>query len=133
MLQKGTILEYKRCYGLFYHYAMYIGDNKVIHRDKTNVFSFGHIYITELDKMRGVCRVVPLHMHRVSTEKAIERAYELITKDNTYNVLTNNCEHFVNFVRYNNRISKQVQFIKKCIVFGIYGLFIYKTHVLKND
>ena len=126
MLRKGAILEYRRCYGLFYHYAMYIGDNKVIHRDKKNLFSFGRIYVTDLDKMVGTMKILPLQVPRVPTENAIETALELTIKDNTYNVLTNNCEHFVNFIRYNNRVSIQIQKIKKYLVFGLYALWVYK-------
>ena len=127
MLQKGTILEYKRCGGLFYHYAMYIGNNKVIHRDKKNIFSYGHIYVTDLDSMSGEMKIIPLQMHRVPTDKAIERAFELCAHDNTYNILTNNCEHFVNFVRYNNAVSNQIQNIKKCIICCLYTFLICTT------
>jgi cell wall-associated NlpC family hydrolase len=124
MLQKGTILEYKRCGGLFYHYAMYIGDNKVIHRDKTHFLSYGRIYVTDINTMKGTMTILPLHIHRVPTEVAINNAFELINKNNTYNVLTNNCEHFVNFVRYNTHVSKQIQTIKKYVICGIYTLYV---------
>ena len=127
MLRKGAILEYRRCYGLFYHYAMYIGDNKVIHRDKKHFFSFGRIYVTDLTNMVVTMKILPLQVPRVPTEKAIETALELTEKDITYNVLTNNCEHFVNFIRYNNRVSIQIQKFKKYIIFGIYTLLVFKN------
>ena len=126
MLRKGAILEYRRCYGLFYHYAMYIGDNKVIHRDKKNLFSYGHIYVTDLDKMVGTMKILPLQMPHVPTEQAIATALELTETDNSYNVLTNNCEHFVNYVRYHNRVSNQVQKIKQFIIIGLYALMVLK-------
>ena len=125
MPRKGEILEYKRCGGLFYHYAMYIGNNKVIHRDKKNIFSFGHIYVTDLDKMVGTMKILPLQMPHVPTEQAIATALELTTKDNTYNVLTNNCEHFVNYVRYHNRVSNQIQKIKQIFIISVYALLVF--------
>ena len=132
MLRKGAILEYKRLGGLFYHYAMYIGNNKVIHRDKNSIFMYGHIYITDMDKVPGKMRIVPLitHIPHVHTEKAIETALELFHKDNTYNILTNNCEHFVNYLRYEKQVSNQIQRIKKCIIISLYMLLIFNTHTI---
>jgi cell wall-associated NlpC family hydrolase len=121
-MRKGTILEYKRCGGLFYHYGMYIGNNKVIHRDKTHLFGHGGICITELDKMIGTLKILPLQIPHVPTEQAINTAMQLKDDDNTYNVLTNNCEHFVNYIRYNNRKSIQIRRVKNILLFSL-GVF----------
>ena len=133
-MRKGTIIEYKRCFGLFYHYGMYIGDNKVIHRDKKHIFGKGYICITELDKMIGTMKVLPLQIPHVPTEQAINNALIFHSKESkdSYNVVTNNCEHFVNYVRYNKAISRQIQRIQKIVLFGICALFLLKLPKIKT-
>jgi len=121
-MRKGTIIEYKRCGGLFYHYGMYIGNNKIIHRDKEHIFGKGCICITELDKMIGTMKILPLQIPHVPTEQAINTAMQLKDDDNTYNVLTNNCEHFVNYIRYNNRKSIQIRRIRNMLLLSV-GVF----------
>jgi len=121
-MKKGSILEYKRAGGLFYHYGMYIGDNKVIHRDKGT-----GVIVTGLDDMIGEMRIVSPKCHRVPTEQAIHTAFEI--KDEEYNPITKNCEHFVNFVRYRKKSSRQV---RKFFYFGGYIAFLIlgKHHLL---
>jgi hypothetical protein len=121
-MKKGSILEYKRAGGLFYHYGMYIGDDKVIHRDKGT-----GVIITGLDDMIGEMRIVSPKCHRVPTEQAIHTAFEI--KDGEYNPITKNCEHFVNFVRYRKKSSRQV---RKFFYFGGYiaCLILGKHHLL---
>ena len=116
-MKKGDILEFSRANGLFYHYGMYIGDNKVIHRDKSRR---GSIFVTDLDDMIGGMRIVSPRFPRVPTDIAIARAHDMM-EAYEYNFLTNNCEHFVNFVRYDRPYSKQV---RRIWAFGLYIMFI---------
>jgi hypothetical protein len=105
-MKKGSILEFKRAGGLFYHYGMYIGENKVIHRDKNEN---GSIFVTDLKDMVGEMKIVSPKYPRVPTQQAIDKAFEMRESNLEYNVFTNNCEHFVNFVRYKRMYSKQVR------------------------
>ena len=109
-MKKGSILEYKRAGGLFYHYGMYIGDNKVIHRDK----GIG-VVVSELNDMIGDMRITSPKCPRVPTEQAIHTAFDI--QDKEYNPITKNCEHFVNYVRYRKKSSRQV---RKFLYFGGY-------------
>jgi hypothetical protein len=131
-MRKGDILKYKRFYGLFYHYAMYIGDGKVIHLDKQNIFvPKGLVCITSIKDMPFTFEVLPADMNRVPTEQAIYKAFGLLESGTVgYNALTSNCEHFVNFVRYNKTSSEQIQHIKKCICTTLFALFILKTQTI---
>ena len=131
-MRKGDILKYKRFYGLFYHYALYIGDGRVIHLDKQSIFVLkGSVCITNLCDMIGTFEVIDLDMIRVPTEQAIDKAFGLHESGTVgYNALTSNCEHFVNFVRYNKTSSKQIQNIKKCISTILFTLFILKTQTI---
>jgi cell wall-associated NlpC family hydrolase len=56
LLKKGDILEFKRAWGLYYHYAIYIGDNKVIHRDKQNKKG---IFINNIYDLKGKMKILP--------------------------------------------------------------------------
>ena len=113
-MRRGDILEFKRIFGLYYHYGIYLGDNMVIHRDKEE--KGGKIYITELNKIPGKMKIIPNKFPRIDTEKVISTALE-IKKNNEdgYNVFTNNCEHFVNFVKYNKLYSSQIIKVKKIL------------------
>lgn len=113
-MKRGDILEYKRAGGLFYHYGMYIGDQKVIHRDK----GYG-VLVSHLDDMVGEMRVTTPRCPRVPTEQAINIAFEI--QDTEYNPITKNCEHFVNFIRYKKVKSKQV---RKAIFLAGYILYL---------
>ena len=122
-IKRGDILEFKRFQGLFYHYGIYLGDNKVIHRDKEE--KGGKIYITDLDKIPGKMRIVQSKFPRINTEVAIATALDIKKNhEEGYNVLTNNCEHFVNFVKYNELYSSQVINIKKILSVSLFILII---------
>jgi hypothetical protein len=79
--------------------------------------------------MIGTMKILPLQIPHVPTEQAINNALILHNKEqkNSYNVLTNNCEHFVNYIRYNKAISRQIQRIQKIVLFGICALFLFKN------
>ena len=115
-MKRGDILEYKRANGLFYHYALYKGEDKVIHRDKGR-----GVFVSELDDMIGEMRITSPKYPRVPTQQAIDKAFEKV-EDKTYNPITNNCEHFVNFVRYHRTHSKQV---KKLFILGGYMILTF--------
>ena len=121
-MKPGDILEFRRALGLFYHYAMYIGENKVIHRDKGP-----GVTVTKLDEMIGEMRVTSPKVNRVPTEQAIAHAFEL-SCDKEYNPITHNCEHFVNSVRYRKSQSRQVR--NRMSVLGFVAFLFVTGHRL---
>jgi hypothetical protein len=85
--------------------------------------------ITELNKIPGKMKIIPNKFPRIDTEKVISNALE-IKKNNEdgYNVFTNNCEHFVNLVKYNKLYSPQISNIKKLLSVSF---FIFLNIVIK--
>ena len=127
LIKKGDIIEFKRLGGLYYHYAIYIGDNKVIHRDKQK---YGGVFINNLYDVPGIMKIVPSHprLNKIPTQTAIQNALSIANTDDdskTYNVFTRNCEHFVNKIRYNCSKSNQVDRILN-ILFGFGFICICK-------
>ncbi|WP_082683328.1 lecithin retinol acyltransferase family protein [Fictibacillus sp. FJAT-27399] len=75
------------------HHAIYLGDDQVIH------YQNGEVRVDSLDAFRrgGELRVSD-SVCTYSKEIIISRAYSRIGESN-YNLLFNNCEHFVNWCR----------------------------------
>lgn len=93
------------------HHGLYIGNGEVIHYSggNDNVFSKGAISITSLREFSNGCGVsVKEHFFRTyDEEESIERAYSRLNED-WYNVLLNNCEHFVTWCIVGFHSSSQV-------------------------
>ncbi|KAK0065893.1 HRAS-like suppressor 2 [Biomphalaria pfeifferi] len=115
----GDRIEIKR--GGYSHWAIYIGDNKVvhltgiggrIHSNAGHVFSIsGQTYDKAMVAEELIKEVVGeseayINNERDSTWKAfdpdviVKRAKELVGKKLEYNILYANCENFVNYCRY---------------------------------
>ncbi|BFZ05768.1 hypothetical protein BsWGS_08807 [Bradybaena similaris] len=71
------------------------------------------------------------------SEEIIERARSLLGKGRQYNLFTENCEHFVNWCRYGQRVSEQANgFIGGLAVCGMAAtipLAIAATAPVEND
>ncbi|ESU32673.1 hypothetical protein G3A_10035 [Bacillus sp. 17376] len=81
------------------HHAIYLGDNQVIH------YQDGEVRVDSLESFRrgGELRVInSVRTH--SKESVITRAYSRIGEAN-YNLIFNNCEHFVNWCRSGSRTT----------------------------
>lgn len=81
------------------HHGLYLGKDKVIHY--TGFSSGRHqgkIAITTIDEFsQGYPCTIKTHLHPIySKEEGIARAYRRLGED-WYDVLLNNCEHFVNW------------------------------------
>ena len=98
----GTLLQV-RVYGVIRHVGLATGYGTVIHASRR----FGRVEETELAAFLGGgrARVMP-YTHTLSGTEIVARARS--KKGQRYNVLINNCEHFVTWVLTGQRRSKQL-------------------------
>ena len=109
--------------GLYKHYGVYIGHGQVIHFSGTN----GHetdaakadiIQTSVKDFLKDDSLFIqddkgkrPLPVNEI-----IQRAKSRLGKyKGTYNLVSNNCEHFANWCRYGSNESQQVNIVATCI------------------
>ena len=98
----GTLLQV-RVYGLIKHVGLATGYGTVIHASRR----FGRVEETDLAAFLsgGRAEVVP-YTHPMSGSEIVARARS--KKGQRYNVLINNCEHFVSWVLTGKRRSRQL-------------------------
>lgn len=112
---EGDVLATNRC--MYKHYGIYSGNGNVIHfvvlyHGKRNIFKF-RARETSLDEFtRGQSVFVdnsPSSV-RYSREKIVNEARKYIDKKfgKGYNLLTNNCEHFVYWCESGRHVSMQI-------------------------
>lgn len=92
------------------HHGIYIGDGQVIHYSGfANGISSGEIEISSLDEFsRGNDINIKEHLIRTyDPEESVSRAFSRLGED-WYNVLLNNCEHFVTWCIVGIHSSSQV-------------------------
>ncbi|MEF1280531.1 lecithin retinol acyltransferase family protein [Vibrio fortis] len=92
------------------HHGLYIGDGMVIHYSGFSEFlDKGSIEITTLSEFsQGHNVSIKTHLVPVYTaEERVQRAYEKLGED-SYNLVFNNCEHFVNWCFNGFKSSSQV-------------------------
>ncbi|MBF6029692.1 lecithin retinol acyltransferase family protein [Pseudomonas sp. P115] len=92
------------------HHGIYIGSGEVIHYSGFGDSVSGPICRASLDKFSGgMPTVVTPHLLAVhDAEERIARGYTRLGED-SYNLLTNNCEHFVSWCIYGTNSSEQVR------------------------
>ncbi|XP_055522112.1 uncharacterized protein LOC129716264 [Leucoraja erinacea] len=131
----GDLIEIRR--GLFTHWALYIGHGDVVHLnfdgvsgDTSTRFSrsegIGVIEREPLDEVVGndswkVNNGSDGMWNPLPVDKIIKKAKEMIGYRVRYNVLSANCEHFVNSLRYGKGVSFQV--IAGIGIFGATAFF----------
>lgn len=107
-MRRGDHLVSVRCG--YTHHGIYIGAGEVIHYSGFGDSVSGPICRVSLEKFSGGMPTVvtphPLAVH--DAEARIARGYTRLG-ENSYNLVTNNCEHFVNWCIYGTTSSKQVQ------------------------
>ena len=92
------------------HHGIYLGNNKVIHYSGlANGLRAGPVEITDLSTFsQGKSTYVMQHNSRTfSHRQTIKRARSRLSEDK-YNLLLNNCEHFINWCIYGKASSPQV-------------------------
>ena len=113
---------------VYTHHGLYVGDDSVIHYSGlANDNADGDIEIVSLAKFANQKEVyVRTHIPRnYSREESIDRAYSRLGEDK-YNVLFNNCEHFVNWCIDGEHKSEQVDQAVDAV------LLAYEQHKNKN-
>lgn len=97
---------------IFYaHHGIYLGEGKVIHyAGWANGLRAGKIEITSLaDFMQDkLTRVIPHTNKKFSAKQIVARAKSRLDED-SYCVIRNNCEHFVNWCIHDKPHSRQVK------------------------
>lgn len=84
------------------HHAIYLGDQQVIH------YQQGEVRIDSLEIFRRGGEVITVNsVCTHSKETIISRAYSRIGEAN-YNLIFNNCEHFVNWCRSGSKITDSI-------------------------
>lgn len=94
---------------LYSHHGVYIGDNQVIHyAGLANGFKFDKVCQVSLEEF---CNNQPthilLHQNPLPSNEIIERAKSRLG-ENSYHLLTNNCEHFATWCVTGSASSAQV-------------------------
>jgi hypothetical protein len=99
---------------LYDHHGIYVGENKVIHYSgMAEMLKKGPIQETTLEEFIGVhsCAIERHLNPKYPGVAAVQRAKARLTKsaDEKYNLLGNNCEHFVNWCIEGDSVSFQVE------------------------
>ena len=127
---KGDLIRVKRKLG-YYHYGIYIGHNKVIHYsapEDDSIFDNRNIEIRkgELDKnfLRGDVLEVNIPYSSFYYRFVVcRRAKKLLGvhkfRDQDYDLLKNNCEHFANYCYFGEAVSAQSDYASQ----GLMGVF----------
>lgn len=111
--KRGDIIFSIRMCGLYFHYGVYVGNNEVVHyRSKDDGFFNAGIIKTSLKDFSNGCPtyIEPVETGALSYEQTAANAEKYIGSGfKEYNLVINNCEHFVNLCRYNEKRSCQVR------------------------
>jgi len=92
------------------HHGLYIGNGEVIHYSGfSELFNKGSIEITTLEDFeQGTSSSVKKHIVSIyDVDERVDRAYSKLGED-SYNLIFNNCEHFVNWCFNSFKTSSQV-------------------------
>uniref|UniRef100_A0A8B9SJ91 LRAT domain-containing protein n=1 Tax=Anas platyrhynchos TaxID=8839 RepID=A0A8B9SJ91_ANAPL len=111
--QPGDLIEIFR--PAYQHWALYLGDGYIINVDRGLLFSR-----KALVKMQLLKDVVGNDTYQINNkydstyaplpvEEIIRRAEYLINEEVSYDLLGNNCEHFVTLLRYGEGVSEQLR------------------------
>lgn len=132
--QAGDILRVHRKAG-YYHYGIAVGKNAVIHftaesddlaKNKKDM----KIIESSLDRflLGGTLEIESPYHSSYDPEIVVERAKSYVNsprfRGKYYNFVTNNCEHFANFIYYGDSVSKQVKIgtaVAAVIATGVIG------------
>jgi len=102
----------------YYHHGIYVGDEKVVHYSGlAEGFNSGPIEELSLDKFKNGKKfeIKPHPNCKRSRQEIVQKARSRVL-EKEYDLIFNNCEHFVNWCIYNVNESKQVGAVGKTIV-----------------
>ena len=127
---KGDLIRVKRKLG-YYHYGIYIGHNKVIHYsapEDDSIFDNRNIEIRKGDLQANFLRGDTLEVNIPYSSfyyrfVVCKRAKKLLGvhkfRDQDYDLLKNNCEHFANYCYFGEAVSAQSDYASQ----GLMGVF----------
>lgn len=120
----GDILKAAR--GLYFHYGVYVGNNRVVHfcstgKDELNAASADVIETSFSRFSKGdFVSVDTQEIPLFERDEIVRRARKSIgTKLGSYNLFSNNCEHFANWCRCGKLVSHQ-RLLMDCVVDEIF-------------
>lgn len=119
IVERGDIIRVKRSKG-YYHFGIASSKDTVIHFTGDNNDSIldskgVKVRETSLERfLRGdILEVMFPYDSDFARDIVVERAKDFLGEEivlgKTYNVITNNCEHFARYCYYDERSSKQVE------------------------
>jgi hypothetical protein len=124
---------------LYRHYGIYIGNSRVIHyAAETGDFGLSAmVRETSLEQFAGRWNLKLASLERnyagkeqFSLEETVRRARSRLG-EKSYNLLSNNCEHFALWCRYGTSQSVQVE--KAVIAAIVLGTFAISLHIAKAN
>ena len=127
---KGDLIRVKRKLG-YYHYGIYIGHNKIIHYsapEDDSIFDNRNIEIRKGDLKENFLRGDTLEVNIPYSSFyyrfiVCKRAKKLLGvhkfRDQEYDLLKNNCEHFANYCYFGEAVSAQSDYASQ----GLMGVF----------
>ena len=99
---------------MYFHFGVYVGDGRVVHFCSTGSNELdpqtADIQETSYERFSKGNKVTADKMEQATYEpdEIVQRARSMIgTKLGTYNLLSNNCEHFANWCRCGKLVSHQ--------------------------
>lgn len=107
----GDIIGFRRKF--YSHYAFYIGQDRYLHKDNVNAIKIqSKVCIQSLSEIEGTPYIANyqfknMYEDELSYMESLRIGLESL-EDKSYNIFTNNCEHFVTNVKFGKRVSKQV-------------------------
>jgi tRNA G46 methylase TrmB len=119
-LKVGDIIYFVR--PIWYHYALYIGNNKVIHMDNRSLFKKYNsiVAIQDIYKVKGIPYIKKdYNRKRLVLKDTFKKAFDKLGEKGTYNLVTNNCEHYITEICFGKRFSLQSQAFYTIIICSI--------------
>ena len=119
-LRRGDTIVATKMKGTYLHYGIYVGNGEVVHFSYLNEENFfdknTHVRIvkTSYEDFANDSQTYrePLRedMTANSGRKTAKIAKSMVDNNfGGYNLATNNCEHFANYCRYNEKVSFQIK------------------------
>ncbi|KAK7487201.1 hypothetical protein BaRGS_00021553 [Batillaria attramentaria] len=151
-LQRGDIIRFGRLKGVYYHYGIYAGDDMVVHRYEAGPSIMDRLPLKSALTPSGVInnkavireddfwKIVKAGVADIDNmfdewtrpyppDAVVSRARSKLGQKG-YNLMTDNCEHFVTWCRYGFTTSEQVEVVKKELEKMLENNWMTKSEIL---
>ncbi|KAG8549953.1 hypothetical protein GDO81_018560 [Engystomops pustulosus] len=131
--REGDLIEYSR--PGYQHWAIYVGGGKIVHLMPLNAlynpvdWLLGYLSVVKEETFEAAAAFIPNVpttecYYRVNNKydwrsrpfpplQIVKAARKEVGKKKTYNLMENNCEHFVTGLRYGKGFSDQAAYVKE--------------------